>query len=460
MSEAPDLAPAHPARAALAAVDDALAQLAAANLWSMSEPDVLDLRIDLEASRARLESVTLTVTREVDGRGAATATGAPSTAAWLRGRLRLHPGAAKAEVELARDLDTELTDTAAALAAGEISRDAAAAVAAGLHRLPRRVDPATREQAQHYLVTQAGEFDPAALHRLGRHLIVALDPDGGPALERDEARQADRQHLSLSHAPDGSRPPRGRFGPAGGALLDAVLQSLSGPVPRADGAPDPRPPAQRRAEGFLELLGHLVSAADDLPEHGGEPVTLTVTTTADYLITLRARGDDDRCGGDGWAAPGIGKPAADRPAGPAATLDDGTPLSPQTTRRLGCDAWLVTAILTTDGDVLDIGRMSRIVPRPIRRALVVRDGGCAFPGCGRPARWCHAHHIWYWADGGPTKLSNLVLLCGHHHRVVHHHGWDVDIGPDGHPQFHPPPWIDPHQIPRPAWRPPDLTACD
>jgi hypothetical protein len=103
MSEAPDLAP---ARAALAAVDDALAQLAAANLWSMSEPDVLDLRIDLEASRARLESVTLTVTREVDGRGAATATGAPSTAAWLRGRLRLHPGAAKAEVELARDLDT------------------------------------------------------------------------------------------------------------------------------------------------------------------------------------------------------------------------------------------------------------------------------------------------------------------------------------------------------------------
>ncbi len=57
-----------------------------------------------------------------------------------------------------------------------------------------------------------------------------------------------------------------------------------------------------------------------------------------------------------------------------------------------------------------------------------------------------------------TALGNLVLLCGHHHRVVHHHGWDVDIGPDGHPQFHPPPWIDPDQIPRPAWRPPDFTT--
>jgi hypothetical protein len=74
----------------------------------------------------------------------------------------------------------------------------------------------------------------------------------------------------------------------------------------------------------------------------------------------------------------------------------------------------------------------------VGRALVVRDRGCAFPGCGRPARWCHAHHIWFWADGGPTKLSNLVLLCGHHHRVVQNHGWDVD----------------------PAWRPGDLTACD
>jgi hypothetical protein len=233
-------------------------------------------------------------------------------------------------------------------------------------------------------------------------------------------------------AADGSRPLRGQFGSEGGALLDAVLQSLSGPVPRADGSTDPRTPAQRRAEGFLELLGVLVSCGDDLPEHGGEPVTLTVTTAAEYLATVA--GTD----GDEWAVPGTDRPCTGRPAGPATTLDDGTPLSPEATRRLGCDAWLVTAIVNTDGDVLDIGRMSRIVPRPIRRALVVRDGGCAFPGCGLQARWCHAHHIWFWADGGPTKLFNLVLLCGHHHRVVHHHGWDVDT----------------------AWRPPHLTACD
>ena len=139
----------------------------------------------------------------------------------------------------------------------------------------------------------------------------------------------------------------------------------------ADGSPDPRTPAQRRAEGFLERLGHLVACGDDLPDHGGEPVTLTATSTADYLATLTPGTDADA---DQWAVPGTDGPGTRSPPGPAATLDDGTPLSPETTRR----------------------------------ALVIRDGGCAFPGCGRPARWCHAHHIWFWADGGPTKLSNLT----------------------------------------------------
>jgi hypothetical protein len=172
-----------------------------------------------------------------------------------------------------------------------------------------------------------------------------------------------------------------------------------------------------------------------MPELGGEPVTLTVTTTADYLTAATERAEGN---------------------GPAATLEDGTPLSPETTRRLACDAWLVTAIINTDLDVLDIGRLSRVIPRGIRRALIARDHGCAFPGCGRPPRWCHGHHIWFWADGGPTALNNLVLLCAHHHHTVHHHGWDIDIGPDGHPRFHPPPWIDPTRTPQPPWRPPRL----
>jgi hypothetical protein len=85
---------------------------------------------------------------------------------------------------------------------------------------------------------------------------------------------------------------------------------------------------------------------------------------------------------------------------------------------------------------------------PIRRALVLRDGGCAFPGCDRPPRWCDGHHVKHWADGGPTCLDNAVLVCGFHHRLLHHGGWHVRIAADRLPEFLPPAWIDPAQVPR------------
>src|SRR5207244_4999931 len=90
---------------------------------------------------------------------------------------------------------------------------------------------------------------------------------------------------------------------------------------------------------------------------------------------------------------------------------------------------------------LDVGRASYTVPMPMRRALVARDRGCAFPICDRPAAWAEAHHVKHWIDGGETRLDNLVLLCGHHHRLVHHGGWTVAIGEDGLPTFTPPPWL-------------------
>jgi len=53
---------------------------------------------------------------------------------------------------------------------------------------------------------------------------------------------------------------------------------------------------------------------------------------------------------------------------------------------------------------------------------------------------CHAHHIRHWIFDGDTTLSNLVLLCGHHHRVIHNTPWEVRINPDDHkPEFKAPP---------------------
>jgi predicted restriction endonuclease len=77
------------------------------------------------------------------------------------------------------------------------------------------------------------------------------------------------------------------------------------------------------------------------------------------------------------------------------------------------------------------GQTSRSISGSQRKALVVRDKGCRFPGCDRPADWTDAHHLKHWADGGETVMDNLVLLCRRHHRKVHEEGWHLGITPDG-----------------------------
>jgi hypothetical protein len=104
-------------------------------------------------------------------------------------------------------------------------------------------------------------------------------------------------------------------------------------------------------------------------------------------------------------------------------------------------------VLGSASQPLDIGRASRLIPASIRRALIARDGGCAFPGCDRPPGWCDAHHRIHWADGGDTAVCNLVLLCGHHHDSCHAGGWTINFI-DGRPWFIPPAWIDSTQQPR------------
>jgi len=114
-------------------------------------------------------------------------------------------------------------------------------------------------------------------------------------------------------------------------------------------------------------------------------------------------------------------------------LEDGTRVSYETSRRLACDAAVVEIGRGRDGSVLDVGRKRRTIPPSVRRALEVRDRGCRFPGCG--LRFTDAHHIKHWADGGETSLTNLLLLCGHHHRLLHEEGWKVEWWAEGRAAF-------------------------
>lgn len=428
MSEVLDPPAAHPACAAVAALDRELGALLGANLWSLSEPEVLALRVGLERVAARLDAAKLAATRQIESRDAARAAGAPSTQVWLQAVVRLRPAAAKEEVALAAALDGELAATGAALVAGDVSAAHAGETRRALAALPAAVPTQTRRDGEAFLLARSRAFRPDQVAVLGRHLLHVLDPDLGARLARDEQAHTDAAHLTLTHRGDGSRDLRGHLDAEAGALLAAALDPLAAPRPAADGTPDPRPAARRRAEALLELV-RLALAAPEMPDQGGEPVTLLVTVP---LHTLEARLTQRPVGAGGV---------------PAAELEDGTPLSAAAARRLACDARVVAAVLGPASAILDIGRAARAVPRPLRRALTARDRGCAFPGCDRPPAWCQAHHIVHWAHGGPTALTNLVLLCGHHHRAVHHHGWQVHIGPEGIPLFTPPRWIDPAQTP-------------
>jgi hypothetical protein len=131
-----------------------------------------------------------------------------------------------------------------------------------------------------------------------------------------------------------------------------------------------------------------------------------------------------------------------------ARLGDSGEISAADARLLACDSSVIPAVLGSKSEPLDLGRLRRLITAGLRRALYLRDRGCAFPGCHRPPRHCQGHHVRHWADGGPTGLGNLVLLCSHHHRLLHRSGWQVRIALDGFPEFIPPVFIDRRRKPR------------
>jgi 5-methylcytosine-specific restriction protein A len=105
--------------------------------------------------------------------------------------------------------------------------------------------------------------------------------------------------------------------------------------------------------------------------------------------------------------------------GGAAELDRAGVVPAEVARRLACDASIRRVVLSARSEPLDVGRRTPVVPPALRRAVILRDRRCRFPGCDRPPAWCDVHHIVPWSHGGPTSLANLGLLCRRHHRLVH-----------------------------------------
>jgi Domain of unknown function (DUF222)/HNH endonuclease len=169
------------------------------------------------------------------------------------------------------------------------------------------------------------------------------------------------------------------------------------------------------------------------PTHPATGPPGSSTSPSDPVPTTDSRAADSGTAADErWSATSSGPRGRPQWVGPrAAETGWGGPLCGAAARRLACDAAVSRVITDGASQPLDVGRRTRTIPPAIRTALVVRDRGCAFPNCDRPPSWTDAHHRRHWADGGPTSLDNLVLLCRTHHRAVHEGGWQLIHDPDG-----------------------------
>jgi hypothetical protein len=296
-----------------------------------------------------------------------------SCAHWLNWQCGIDLGAAREKVRVAHAI-VKLPRISEAMAQGRLSYSKVRA-------LTRVASPHT----ENYLLDIALHGTAAHVEKLIRQFRRAEEAE---ALSR-EARQRAGRKFTCFYGEDGSLMLKGRLPAEIGALL---LKALDAAVEATPADPDEERPswAARRADALGQI-------AESFLQHGlqalapAERQQIIVHVDAE---TLR-EGAPGRC-----------------------EFEDGPSMAVETARRLACDASIVHILEDDQGEPLNVGRKTRVLPPALRRALKSRDKGCRFPGCPN-TRYVDAHHIQHWAHGGETKLSNLVQLCRFHHHQVH-----------------------------------------
>ncbi|QNG19659.1 DUF222 domain-containing protein [Rhodococcus triatomae] len=430
-----------------------------------SNRELLCDAVSLSTRIASLEAQRVAAVTEVERRCTRTDHGYASTKGWLSSVTLVSPGAAGRIVELGVGL-AEQPAVAEAFDAGRIAPEHALLIVRFCARPPKGMPAEALPGCVAALLAAAD--GPLARTDGVRTAIAKLEA----IFESDEqpaSEDIDRNELFVSKTLNGRVAIRGDVDAVTGEMLLTALSKFSAPRPAEDGARDLRTPGRRRADGLTQLLSMLL-AFGDLGHEGGERPHLSVHVHARDLgqdrreeYTRRQAGacatatanppashsthdkhgtdDTDETSSDETRAPGWADDLAEG-RGIAWSPWMG-PLTVNTARLLGCDANVTAIVLDDHGVPLSVGRTHRTVTRAQRRALAARDRGCAFPGCGAPPAQCEGHHIIHWADGGPTDLDNLVLLCGAHHRLLHITDWDVTTGRNRQPQFTPPAGVGP-----------------
>jgi hypothetical protein len=381
--------------------------------------EIASLSAHLQAAAWQL----LRLIREFDAGEGWHEEGFKSCAAWLSWRTGVTPGAAREKVRVARALE-ELPRLSEGLRRGELSYSVARA-------LTRVATPENEAE-----LVQVARHVPAS--QVERLVAGWRSADRSEARERDRARHEERALRVVPQA-DGSWSIRGRLEPEVGAVLRAALAAAAAALYAAEAADTEASADARRADALgLVAESALGGGLGALPAKGADPESAVPTPRpvigrADrYQVVVHVSAETLEEEGESGEA----------------RIEGGPRVSAETSRRLACDAGRVVMTHGPDGGVLDVGRRTRTVPAALRRALDHRDDGCRFPGCS--SRHCDAHHLRHWADGGPTRLDNLVLVCRRHHRLVHEEGWRVERTADGEVRFHRPDGRLLPEVPAPA----------
>jgi hypothetical protein len=348
---------------------------------------------ELHRAIERLELQRLRRLAEIDRRRLHERDGHLSAASWLAQNHRVLWGRARAHLQTARALGS-MPATRRALIDGRISLGAARLLVE-----TRKAEPDAFARCESELVRAAGALSMSELQKVTSFWRQRAERERG--IDPEE-RQREERNFHASVTWGGMVRVDGDLDPETGESLLTALDAVLDAEARSRKA-DPRTPAQRRADALDEICRGWLDSTDRA-RVGGERPHVTLTISADQLAQ----------GGE-------------------AELDHTGPIDGMTAKRISCDASIRRVVTSGRSDPLDVGRRTPVVPASMRRAVIVRDRTCRFPGCDRPHTWCDAHHVRHWAEGGETKLSNLVLLCRRHHRLIHG-GFQVEIV-DGRPLF-------------------------
>lgn len=321
-----------------------------------------------------------------------------------------------------------------AMREGALGAAALDAIRSGLGDSTDHVAGKALREACEQLVDAAAVLDVDRLHRLARSLREGLDTE---AVADRERAQRDARSFRLITLPDGMARATWVLDPESAAHVRDLVDRATSPKRRtvhfsdprdiekaARIADDERSPDQYASDALLHLLIAGADADSSMMLGSGAPSVRVLVTARDLT-----RGE-----GAGSLEASVGQP-------------EGTVVTLPTVQRLLCGGSQTPILIGSTGQPLDVGRSQRLFTARQRVALAARDGGCRWPGCERPPSWCEAHHIDEWRrDGGQTDVDVGILLCRHHHRLLHDQRWRIvtEGGWDGY-MLLPPPSVDPQQ---------------